>query len=99
MEAGSDTTASVLLTFILAMASHPEVLKKAQEELDSVCGPDRSPNWDDCKQLTYMPAIINEVSLYCVLERRRDVNTLVGLTMATDISIRCSTCPHPRRHV
>ncbi|KAF4546331.1 putative cytochrome P450 [Lasiodiplodia theobromae] len=60
MEAGSDTTASVLLTFILAMASHPEVLKKAQEELDSVCCPDRSPNWDDCKQLTYMPAIINE---------------------------------------
>ncbi|KAB2573838.1 Cytochrome P450 monooxygenase patH [Lasiodiplodia theobromae] len=68
MEAGSDTTASVLLTFVLAMASHSEVLKKAQEELDSVCGPDRSPNWDDCKQLTYMPAIINEASLSRVLE-------------------------------
>lgn len=63
MEAGSDTTASVLLTFVLAMSSHPEVLKKAQEEIDNVCGQDRSPNWDDCQKLTYMSAIISEVSL------------------------------------
>ncbi|KAK7707444.1 hypothetical protein SLS57_009314 [Botryosphaeria dothidea] len=60
MEAGSDTTASVLLTFVLAMSSHPEVLKKAQEEIDNVCGQDRSPNWDDCQKLTYMSAIISE---------------------------------------
>ncbi|KAJ5754119.1 uncharacterized protein N7511_008272 [Penicillium nucicola] len=32
MEAGSDTTSSTLLVFVLAMAQHPEVLKQAQEE-------------------------------------------------------------------
>jgi cytochrome P450 len=36
MEAGSDTTASTLLTFVLALINYPRVLKEAQREVDLV---------------------------------------------------------------
>lgn len=62
MEAGSDTTSSTLLTFVLAMTQHPGLLKKAQEEVDRVCGNDRSPTFDDLEKLTYLNACMNEVS-------------------------------------
>ncbi|KAL3454591.1 cytochrome P450 [Aspergillus insuetus] len=38
MEAGSDTTSSTLLSFLLAMLENPAALKQAQEEVDRVCG-------------------------------------------------------------
>ncbi len=44
MEAGSDTTSSTLHSFILAMITYPEILRKAQKELDEVCGASRSPS-------------------------------------------------------
>ena len=65
MEAGSDTTASMLLSFLMAMAKHPEVLKRCQNEVDSVCGLNRSPGIQD--DLPYLRAVMNEVSI-CVRE-------------------------------
>ena len=62
MEAGSDTTASTLLSFLLAMATHQDVLKKCQQEVDALCGTDRSPAIDDMERLPYMKAVMNEVS-------------------------------------
>jgi cytochrome P450 len=38
MEGGSDTTGGAFETFILAMAAHPDVQKKAQAEVDQVFG-------------------------------------------------------------
>lgn len=38
MEGGSDTTAGAFETFILAMAAHPEIQKKAQDEIDELFG-------------------------------------------------------------
>ena len=60
LEAGSDTSASVIQTFLLHMLSFPEHLKKAQEELDRVVGPDRLPSWEDEEQLPYLMACIKE---------------------------------------
>ncbi|KAJ6003138.1 hypothetical protein N7451_005685 [Penicillium sp. IBT 35674x] len=60
MEAGSDTTSSTLLAFVLAMTQYPEILKKAQEEVDHVCGSDRSPTFDDIGKLEYLSACMNE---------------------------------------
>lgn len=62
MEAGSDTTASTLLSFLLAVAKHQNVLKKCQEEIDAICGTERSPTISDVAQCTYVHAIMNEVS-------------------------------------
>ena len=61
MEAGSDTTASTLLSFLLAMIKYPHVLKKCQEEVDAVCGLQRSPNIHEVGNLPYLKATMYEV--------------------------------------
>ena len=63
IEAGADTTAMALQFFVLCMLAHPDVLAKAQREVDDVIGPDRSPQLDDLKDLPYVRSIINEVRL------------------------------------
>ena len=47
--------------FFLAMAMHPEVQKKAQEELERVVGHDRLPVFEDRPHLPYIAAIVKEV--------------------------------------
>ncbi|OBT52291.1 hypothetical protein VE04_05950 [Pseudogymnoascus sp. 24MN13] len=61
VEAGSETTASSLNNLILAMCQNPDVVKKAQEELDRVVGNTRMPTWDDESNLPYIRAIIKEL--------------------------------------
>ncbi|KAJ3476484.1 hypothetical protein NLI96_g11119 [Meripilus lineatus] len=58
--AATDTTHSVLLCFLLAMAKYPEVQKKAQAELDLHVGPHRLPSIKDRTSLTYIRAIVLE---------------------------------------
>lgn len=43
------------------MLLHPEVQRKAQEELDLVVGPNRLPLLDDEPNLPYLTAILREV--------------------------------------
>ena len=61
MEAGSDTTASTLLSYILGMISNPAAFEKAQSELDTLCGTERSPIFDDLDNLPYLRACMTEV--------------------------------------
>ena len=49
-----------MLTFLLAMAEHPEVMRRAQAELDAVCE-GRLPTMTDRKQLPYVDAVLSEV--------------------------------------
>ncbi|KAH8819068.1 putative cytochrome P450 [Xylogone sp. PMI_703] len=59
--AGSDTSSSTLITFVLACCAFPEVLPKAWEELDRVVGPNRSPSMEDEPNLPYIKAFMKEV--------------------------------------
>ncbi|TAQ87200.1 hypothetical protein B7494_g4462 [Chlorociboria aeruginascens] len=59
--AGSDTSSSTLITFMLACCAFPEAMESAQKELDAIIGPSRSPNWDDAPQLPYINAFVKEV--------------------------------------
>ncbi|QRW02508.1 cytochrome P450 family protein [Ceratobasidium sp. AG-Ba] len=59
--AGTDTSASTLLVFFLAMVWFPEVQKRAQAEIDSMIGINRLPNMDDKSRLSYVTRLINEV--------------------------------------
>ena len=59
--AGSDTSSSTLITFMLACCAFPESLPKAWEELDRVVGPNRSPSFEDEPNLTYVKAFVKEV--------------------------------------
>ncbi|KAF5548077.1 cytochrome P450 monooxygenase [Fusarium phyllophilum] len=60
MEAGSDTTASTLLSFLLAMIKYPQEFKKAQNEVDAVCGLSKSPTADDLDGLPFIKACMYE---------------------------------------
>ncbi len=55
-------TVSLIQTFFCCMAMHPEVQKKAQEELDLVVGHDRLPTYGDWNYLPYIHAILMECS-------------------------------------
>jgi len=43
------------------MVNHPEVFKKAQEEIDRVIGNDRLIDYDDRDSLPYCAAVAKEV--------------------------------------
>lgn len=60
VEAGTETTAITLNNFVLAMTLNPDVMRKAQEELDRFVGRGRLPTWSDEKDLPYIRAIIKE---------------------------------------
>ncbi|KAI0352615.1 CyP450 monooxygenase [Trametes cingulata] len=59
-EGGSDTTFSILQAVFVALALHPDVQKKAQNELDTVVGPSRLPDHSDVDQLVYVNALVKE---------------------------------------
>ncbi|KAF9450380.1 cytochrome P450 [Macrolepiota fuliginosa MF-IS2] len=58
--ASGDTTITTVSHFFMAMLLHPEVLMKAQKEIDSVIGTDRLPTIADRSSLPYVQAVINE---------------------------------------
>ncbi|TFY58370.1 hypothetical protein EVG20_g8174 [Dentipellis fragilis] len=60
--AGVDTTSATLHVFMLAMLHYPDVMKKAQAELDSVVGRERLPTFEDEDFLPYCGALIKEVT-------------------------------------
>jgi len=59
--AGSDTTISSTRSFVYLMATHPEVQRIAQEEIDRVVGNDRLPEFSDRPNLPYIEAIYHEL--------------------------------------
>ncbi|KAI0666405.1 cytochrome P450 [Trametes maxima] len=58
--AGGETTYSTVLVFVMAMALHPDKLRKAQEEIDRVVGTERMPLISDRPDLPYVDALIKE---------------------------------------
>ncbi|KAK0045265.1 cytochrome P450 3A24 [Biomphalaria pfeifferi] len=57
--AGFETTATVLSFTLFFLAMNPEVLKKAQQEVDAKCLQDL-PTYDTAQTLTYLDMCINE---------------------------------------
>src|SRR5436309_11445743 len=60
--AGHETTSGLLSCSLYALLKHPEVLKKAYEEVDRVLGPDVNvrPTYQQVTQLTYITQILKE---------------------------------------
>ncbi|TFK25351.1 cytochrome P450 [Coprinopsis marcescibilis] len=58
--AGTDTTVAAISSCLLALTKHPEILKKAQKELDSVIQAGSLPDFDDEPSLPYITAIARE---------------------------------------
>ncbi len=60
--AGHETTSGLLSCTLYALLKHPEVLRKAYEEVDRVFGPDLAarPTYQQVTQLTYITQILKE---------------------------------------
>ncbi len=60
--AGHETTSGLLSATLYALIKHPEVLKKAYEEVDRVLGPDvgARPTYQRVTQLTYITQVLKE---------------------------------------
>ena len=59
--ASIDSMLTVLLHFLLAMIHNPDVLRKAQAELDAIVGNGRLPSFKDRPSLPYIECIFSEV--------------------------------------
>ncbi|CAL0313446.1 unnamed protein product [Lupinus luteus] len=57
---GTETSATTLEWAISALLNHPEVSKKANDEIDSLIGEDRLIDESDISKLPYLQNIINE---------------------------------------
>ncbi|KAL0566131.1 hypothetical protein V5O48_015886 [Marasmius crinis-equi] len=59
------TTSSIFAasadTFILAMLQYPDIMEKAQEEIDRIVGTDRLPDFRDRESLPYVEAVLLDV--------------------------------------
>jgi cytochrome P450 / NADPH-cytochrome P450 reductase len=60
--AGHETTSGLLSCTLYALLKHPDVLRKAYEEVDRVLGPDidAKPTYQQVTQLTYITQILKE---------------------------------------
>src|SRR3954462_11562395 len=60
--AGHETTSGLLSCTLYALLKHPEVLRRAYEEVDRVLGPDvnAKPGFQQITQLTYITQILKE---------------------------------------
>ncbi|KAF5376005.1 hypothetical protein D9757_008813 [Collybiopsis confluens] len=58
--AGTDTTATTVVTMILALVLYPDILKKGQAAVDAVVGSDRLPNSGDEGNIPYVDALLME---------------------------------------
>ncbi|EPT01064.1 hypothetical protein FOMPIDRAFT_112035 [Fomitopsis schrenkii] len=63
--AGTDTSLTPLVMLILEMTLHPEVLKKAQDEISRIVGDTRLPDFEDRPQLPYVECVLRELYRYC----------------------------------
>lgn len=85
LEAGSDTTAATIHTFVLLMLHHPDALARAREELDRVVGVERMPGWDDEERLPWVIACIKETL-------RRRPPTIMGASAYMRSSYFVTSC-------
>ncbi|KAK7443229.1 hypothetical protein VKT23_015827 [Stygiomarasmius scandens] len=60
----ADTTVSAMTSFILLMALHPGVQKRAQAELNDCIGANQMPRVPDLMKLRYLNAVMKEVLRY-----------------------------------
>ena len=97
-------TVSALMSLFVVMLLHPNVQKKAQEEVDFIIGRERLPTFEDCPRLPFIDAVckellrwrpVNPLGTFCSYkvsppERHYTYNVLAG---------RYPTHGHKRQHI
>ncbi|KAF8496294.1 cytochrome P450 [Gautieria morchelliformis] len=62
--AGTDSSMATMGTFCMVLALRPEVMRRAQAEVDNVTGEERLPTFDDQGSLAYINALFWETLRY-----------------------------------
>lgn len=77
--AGTDTSASTVDWAIAELIRHPDMMIKAQEELDSVVGRDRLVNESDISQLPYLQVPFTQTgrTYNCIGYRKSDLTGFI----------------------
>lgn len=55
-------TVSALNSFLIVIADHPDIQRKAQTEIDSVVGNARPPTFSDRKHLPCLDTVLEEIN-------------------------------------
>ena len=89
-----------MMTLFLAVLLHPEVQKKAQDEIDAVTGRERFPNFADRPRLPFVDAICKEVLRWRPAAPLRALDNYAsrrGVYTYTDIHAIKTYLTRPRR--
>ncbi|KZT37248.1 cytochrome P450 [Sistotremastrum suecicum HHB10207 ss-3] len=92
---GVDTAVSVLEAFILAMVLHPEVQRRAQEEIDQIVGPSRLPEIKDRPNMPYLNAVLTEVMRWSPIAPLGNTHRLTEDDVYDGMFIPAGTCIIP----
>lgn len=97
LDAAFDTTSAAIVNFVVALAGHADVLKKAREEVEVVCE-GRMPTGEDVGKMPYLKACLMEVSTL-TLKLFRHVNQVPDIPMASFSTSWSPTRHRLRRHI
>ncbi|KAG1743803.1 cytochrome P450 [Suillus lakei] len=93
--AGTDTTATVLMNFIIAMILHPHVQERAHDLIESVVGVKRLPTFQDRPTLPYVDAILREcmrwrpVFPFAIMHAAVESDVYKGATITPNVWAMC----------
>ena len=85
------------MNFVLAMLNYPDVMHKAQAELDSVVGRERLPTFDDLGKLPYIHAIVRETLRWrptAPLGMLNPLSLIIVLNVYDERHYRYTSCSH-----
>ncbi|NWV43453.1 CP46A hydroxylase, partial [Grantiella picta] len=94
--AGHETSANQMTFTVMALGQHPEILERAQAEVDEVLGAKRDVDYEDLGKLTYLSQVLKEsLRLYPpvsgTLRRLEKEHTINGIRIPADTTIFLST--------
>ncbi|KAM0249522.1 hypothetical protein ACHAQJ_009028 [Trichoderma viride] len=96
-EAGAGTTTAALLSFVLAIVHHPEWQRRLHQEIDTVVGNSRLPNFNDIPLLPITRAIVKETLRWRPVTAGGVPHQLIKDDIYQGVFLQAGTSIHPNQ--